>query len=214
MKYDQEIKRYNDMYERLFESLQRRVPKSTVPEGRSGPWAVERFEITEEDVMMARMRSMVRRERGYTPPGTYTRLRHDKRGIVMSDTYDELKDLSELYYMAQGHVLITGLGLGCAVETCLRKKEVEHVTVIEIDEDIIKLTSPHFADPRVKIVHADAFTWKPEKDVGYTVAWHDIWWTICGDNKPEITKLKRRYGRKVALKQGVWGEHYIRRGIA
>jgi len=65
-------------------------------------------------------------------------------------------------------------------------------------------------DSRVEIIHADAFEYKPPKDVKYTCVWHDIWDDICGDNLPEMTKLHRKYGKK-AIYQDSWCKHLCKR---
>jgi len=189
---------------REMRSLREYIPASTVPPGRVGPWEVKRREITEAEVMMPLARLAVRRERGYTPPGTYTVLVHDRMGVMMSDTLDEIRDHFEFVRRARGHVLITGLGLGLCTRAVLHRAEVESLTVIEIDADVIALVGPHIADPRLRIVHADAFTWKPDRPL-YDSAWHDIWLSICEDNKPEMTRLKKRFGRR-AGRQGCWGD--------
>jgi hypothetical protein len=56
---------------------------------------------------------------------------------------------------------------------------------------------------RVEIIQADAFSWKPPKNIRYGMVWHDIWPNICGDNYPEMKTLHRRYGRKADW-QGSW----------
>ncbi len=66
---------------------------------------------------------------------------------------------------------------------------------------------------RVEIIKADIFDWKaPKCTVGprYEIAWFDIWNEICGDNVLEMTKLKRRYGKK-ALWKGCWREWETRK---
>lgn len=178
----------------------------TLPEGSAGPWKIERFTVSKEDAMWSSFRSSSRR----IPPGTYTRLTHQHRGVVMSDTPAERRDHIFFVQQARGHVLINGLGLGMCLAAVLRKPEVERVTVIEIDADIIALVGPHFTgDPRVQIVHADAMEWHPPAGVRYGAVWHDIWDAICSDNLPEMARLHRRYGRKADW-QDSWGKELCR----
>jgi hypothetical protein len=186
------------------------IEQVTVPEGKRGDWAIERFEITKHDAMMGAISAM-QHGRGVISPGIYTRLRHAKRGIVMSDTPDEMRDHYEIVVRAKGHVLLNGLGIGMVLAAVLKRDDVCRVTVIEKDPDVIALAGPHYAaDKRVSIICADAFGWQPPKGERYDAAWHDIWDDLCGDNLPEMTRLKRKYGRRVDW-QGCWGEHYIRR---
>mgnify|MGYP001566944409 CR=1 FL=1 len=128
----------------------------------------------------------------------------------MSDTPAEAHEHHRFYHMARGRVLINGLGLGFALAAILRKPEVEHVTVVERSPDVISLVAPTYAtDPRVTITRADAMTWRPPSGTRYGAVWHDIWTTICDDNKPEMTRLRRAYGRRTAW-QGCWSEEYMR----
>jgi spermidine synthase len=128
----------------------------------------------------------------------------------MSDTDAELRDLSAIAYSATGHVLLNGLGLGVVLQACLAKSEVTKVTVIEVDADVIELVARHYEDPRVKIIHADALTYRPPKGTRYGAVWHDIWDGSCSDNLEQMKLLHRRYGRLTDW-QGSWGRHLIRR---
>lgn len=183
--------------------------KVTVPEGTSGPWAVQRFTVSAEDAKFGYLRAALK-GRGAVPPGTYTRLTF-RGGVVMSDTPDEMLDHLQPVRRAYGRCLITGLGLGMVLGAMLKRASVEHVTVVEIDRDVISLVAPHYsADPRVEIVHADAFSWRPPRGTRFNVAWHDIWPDICADNLPQMTRLKRRFGSKCDW-QGCWSERQCRR---
>ena len=74
---------------------------------------------------------------------------------------------------------------------------VDSVTVIEKSQDVIALVWPTYAShPNMKLIHADAFDWKPPKGKRYTVIWNDIWDDICGDNYEEMKRLTRKYGKR------------------
>jgi spermidine synthase len=70
---------------------------------------------------------------------------------------------------APRRVLVLGGGDGLAVREVLRYKSVEQVTLVELDPHMTRLFSTHpllasqnqgaLSDPRVKVIHADAFTW-------------------------------------------------------
>lgn len=170
------------------------IPDVTVPEGRRGPWAVERFTVE---------RTALRFSPRSVPPGAYTRLVHAGRGLVMSDTPDERRDHVPFVARARGRVLVNGLGLGMCVAAALAIPEVEHVTVVEADADVIALVGPHYAGPRVTIVHCDAFAYAPPPRTRYDAVWHDIWDEICSDNLPGMIRLHRKYGRRAGW-QGSW----------
>lgn len=187
------------------------IEKVTIPEGRRGPWSVERFTIDKHGAMMERIHALSS-GRGATREGTYTRLVHAQRGVVMSDTHDEMRDHYGAVLNATGHVLLNGLGIGMVLGAILKKPEVKNVTVVEIDADVIALVGPHYDDPRVTIVNASAFDYQPPKNIRYGAVWHDIWDNICADNLPEMTRLKRKYGRRADW-QGCWAEWQCRRGL-
>jgi hypothetical protein len=181
-----------------------------IPEGTRGPWTVKRFTISQDEAKMGALRSLFNGGRSVVAPGTYTQLLHARRGLIMSDTPDEMRDHYTAVGKAHGHVLITGLGIGMVLAAVLRKADVTKVTVIEIDPDVVALVGPHYSDPRVEIVTASAFDYRPPKGTRYGAAWHDIWDNICADNLPEMTRLKRRFGR-FSDWQGCWCEWHCKR---
>lgn len=180
-----------------------------VPEGKRGPWAIKRFLVTESDAKMTMLRAAFK-GRGYVPPGTYTQLLHERRGIIMSDTPDEQRDHWEAARRAHGHVLINGLGIGMVLAAVLRKPEVTKVTVVEIDPDVVELVGPAYPDARVQIITMSAFDYVPPHRERYGAVWHDIWDNICADNLPEMKKLKQKYGRRSDW-QGCWCQWQCRR---
>ena len=178
------------------------IPAVAVPEGQMGAWRVERFTV-ERPPLQYKRRSV--------PPGSYTRLVHARRGVVMSDTPDEKRDHLFFVARAQGHVLINGLGLGMCLAAVLRLPQVERVSVVEADADVIALVGPHFSgDPRVEIVHADAYAYVPPKGVRYGAVWHDIWDEITAENLPGMMRLHRKYGRRADW-QGSWARDLCER---
>lgn len=177
-----------------------------VPEGRIGNYSVEEFEVTQQQADIENLRVAIGAfsARGIEP-GVYKRL---KRGgtVLMSNTPAEIDDHVWMIRKSKGNVLINGLGLGVCLEEILKKDEVKSVTVIELSQDVIDLVGPTFADdPRVDIICADAFTWKPPKGVKYDVVWHDIWDYITSDNLEDMHKLHRKYG-----KRAVWQDSWAR----
>jgi hypothetical protein len=134
----------------------------------------------------------------------------------MSDTPSENVDHMDPIRQAQavgGHCLVTGLGLGLVTEALLAISAVSKVTALEIEPDVIALVGPTLQErwgDRLEIVQADALEWKPPRGERYSVVWHDIWLTICGDNQDSMTRLKRRYGRRADW-QRCWREETVRR---
>jgi hypothetical protein len=174
------------------------IVKVNVPDGVSGDWRVESFVVTEEAALGQAMRAAFSSERGrgVIIAGTYKRLVRNGT-TVMSNTPDEIRDQMYFVHKAKGDVLINGLGLGITLQLILAKPEVKNVTVIEKSKDVINLVAPtYLEDPRVVILNADAFEYKPIKGVHYDVVYHDVWDNITTENLPEMHKLHRKYGRK------------------
>lgn len=149
------------------------MPKVDIPEGHSGNWRIERFTVSESEARFDALRSGYRSVR----QGTYTRLMCGDE-TVMSDTHAERRDHLGVVQDARGDVLVTGLGLGMVVVALLQNPEVRTITVIERSKDVIDLVEPtlrarHGSD-RLRIVCADAFTWKPGKNDSWDCAWHDV----------------------------------------
>jgi hypothetical protein len=186
-----------------------------VPDGRSGPWAVETMVLTEADVAISNIRAAFKPGCRTCSPGTYKRLRRDGE-TIMSNTPAEISDHMSFIWRCErvgGNILINGLGLGVALSKILEFENINSVTVVEKSEDVISLVGPSFAnDQRVEIIHADAFEWKPPRGKRYTAVWHDIWDNICADNLPEMTKLHRKHGRRCDW-QGSWAKDLCRRYV-
>jgi len=190
------------------------IQLSEVPEAESGPWKIERFTISKEEADMYNLRLMMSfAGHRAVVPGTFTRLvQEGVYGPMMSDTPAEMNDHISPVQHATGHCLIMGLGIGMVAEACLRKEDVDLVTVIELDSDIISMVEPYLTGKwgeRIEIIQADALEWKPEKDARYGMAWFDIWPSICEDNLDDMKLLTRRFARKAAWK-GSWGRHEMR----
>ena len=184
---------------------------SFLPDGVSGNWSVSTFKVPEND--FSQIISMYKSGRG-VPAGTYKRLKRNGT-VVMSNTPDEIRDFSYFVRISHGSILINGLGLGCVVKKLLNKSEVTKITVIEKNEDVIKLVAPYFKDERLTVIHADAFEYTPAKGEHFNFVWHDIWDYICSDNLKEMSKLHRKYGRSTDW-QDSWAksicQSYMRRG--
>lgn len=175
-----------------------RVPESVQPQ-EFGLWEIKRQTLDGVAAYMAGSRSMTVLCRW-----TEATLQNPAGEVVMEDSHRELCRHLPIWFAAHGRVLKTGLGLGCVVRGLLAKPEVEHVDVVEIDADIIRVIGPEFdGNPRVTIHHADALTW----DFGerrWDFAWHDIW-TEGNDHLQVLhAQLIARYGPAVAAKQGAW----------
>ena len=186
--------------------------KVTVPEGESGGWQIDRFTISEDDAKLHNSKASWQGQGGRDfPAGTYTRLTH-RNYVIMSDTEAELRDHISPVIEATGKVLINGLGLGVVLQACLSKPEVEHVTVIELSEDVLSLVADHYtkeAGDRLEIIQANAYEYKPPKGARFNMVWHDIWPDLCTDYLKGMGRLNRKYARRADW-QGCWCQDLIR----
>lgn len=163
--------------------------KSELPEATLGDARIEKFTVSSEEAAF----TAIRRE--YVASGEYTKLIVGGK-LVMSDTRREYNEHSNLFSKAHGTILVNGLGLGCCLNVLLHLPRVDEITVIEINKNVIELVSPAFSDPRLTIIHADAFEYRSPKNKRFNVVWHDIWPDKCLDYLSEMTKLHRVYGKR------------------
>lgn len=187
----------------------------TVPVGEYDGLRVEKFEVKGNELW--NLRAALRHNRGCVP-GTYTRLvdynaegEDDTSGLLwMSDTTAERGDHKEavaaIALDKAERVLINGLGLGMVLAAALSYDHVKHVDVVEADERVIKLIGPHYTtDPRVNIIHADAYeqlkAWP--KGTRWDAAWSDIWPEIAADNLPGMDLLHKYYRTRTRY-HGMW----------
>ena len=185
---------------------------SSVPEGKKGDWKVERFVVSKEEASRFNASLIFNRQSWREiKAGTYTKLTHN-REVIMSDTPAEKSDHAQIIWNATGNILLNGLGLGWTVEACMQKKEVIHITTIEIEHNVIELVGSYLLKKypkRLSVIQADALVWKPPKGTHYDCVWHDIWPTICGDNYESMKKLRRKYGRKTNW-QDAWCSEWVK----
>lgn len=124
--------------------------------------------------------------------------------IVMEDSPRELRKHLPIWLKARGRVLKTGLGLGCVVRGLLANEQVEHIDVIEIDADIIRVVGAEFVgNPRVTIHYADALKFTIPAGAKWDFAWHDIWTEQNKGLQQEHAKLIMRFD-KHTKEQGAW----------
>lgn len=190
-----------------------------VPEGTAGHWSVKRIQMDKALCERANFHMTLRGEGyRYITPGTYTMLQHAHE-TVMSDTPAEIRDHLEAIKEAAnlpagGKVLINGLGLGMVLNAMLIENPALDITVIEQAPEVAELVWPHYTaiyGDRIRLVQADALTWRPPKGTRYGVVWHDIWSYITRDNLPEMKLLHRAYGRRTDW-QGSWARWQCERG--
>jgi hypothetical protein len=191
-----------------------------LPTAQNGRWSIEHFSVGPEGHVT---------DHGIEwPRGHYTRLVRysdevpevdETMGIyvrpggnmVMSDTPDEIEDhrpAMEEIRKRGGRVLIHGLGLGMITRFALEQPNVEHVDVVELDQEVIDLVSPHYRDQRLTIHQGDARTYPWPPDARWTVVWHDIWGDFKTENLKEMEAFHQRFEDRCEW-QGSWSRNHL-----
>lgn len=111
---------------------------------------------------------------------------------------------------AYGHTVVCGLGLGWLPANVALKPEVERVTVLERDLDVIALVEsagvfdqlPADARRKVTVVNADGLTWRPDSPVDTLQA--DIWRKYIEDRK--LADVRTMQSNIRATRLYFWGQ--------
>lgn len=181
--------------------------KVNIPEGTSGDWRVQKFEVDCDNSIEAFRLALKGRP---ITSGTYTKLTHHG-SVIMSDTPAECRDLWPLVravnQMQPERVLLNGLGLGVAVLCILPCASIKRIDIVEMSTDVMWLVARHLPEKQRITIHIhDAYTKEWPKGERWDIVWHDIWDNIPNeDDAGDITRLKRKYGHRCQW-QGVWAE--------
>ncbi len=188
--------------------------REIIPEGESGEYRIEHFEITLKEAEREEMRSIY--SRNYlgrmTRPGRFCRLIRGEgwsRDILMSDTDAERNTNRDVVRAAHGDVLLAGLGLGMVVCPIAQKGEVSSITIVEISQEVIDLVEPYLCKylggdaEKVTIICEDIFEYVPTQK--FDVIYFDIWGDVCGDEYEDTKKLHRKFSRKLVRD----GDHFM-----
>ncbi len=166
-------------------------------------FAIRHVTLTKKEIERAQMRDAIngRRENDGQEPGTFAQLVSKNGyggGVIMSDTWMEWNTNWRFLFNAHGRVLVAGLGLGMIILAVQDQEGTESITVLEKEEEIIALVKPQLPLlPKVEIIQADAFEWKPPKGAKFDTIYFDIWPDICGDNYDGMKRLHRRFARSL-----------------
>ena len=169
-----------------------------LPETMGKEFKIVHFTVSKDEAVLHNMQmAMKRMPSDRVSPGQYVQLktlRPTFDDILMSDTDMEKYTNRGIINRAHGDVLIGGLGIGLILLPIQEKKEVRSVTVIERESEVIELVCPHLPlNTKVTVVHADVFTWKPERGKRFDTVYMDIWNTIGANNLKDMARLHRRY---------------------
>lgn len=159
---------------------------SILIDGQVGDFKLQHYKISDNN-FYATVRCGI-------PPGEYVRLVNGCR-CVMSDTPMEKKTSEDFVRNAHGNVLIGGLGIGLIILAIQDKEDVEQITVVEKNCEVIELVGKQLPlNSKVNIVNDDVFEYKPL--IKYNTIYIDIWNYINEDvynkqMKPLISKYRK-----------------------
>lgn len=195
---------------------------AVVPVGSNGSARVEHLVVTEEQAKFQALRAAINPHRRERPieAGTLCQL-YVNGTMMMSDAANEHSTNSTVVHKANGDVLIAGLGLGMILLPLCRKPEVRSVLVLENNVDVMSLVTTPIRQAlgkdaeKLTVFWTDAFQWNPAQGQMWDVLYFDVWPTITTDNLMGITKLKRRYARRLRRDNpkawmGAWCEEQLR----
>jgi len=124
---------------------------------------------------------------------------------MMLNTPEIVAGFEDFLMQAHGHILINGLGIGMCAVYLLAKARVKSLTVIEVEEDLVQLMDSVLPkDPRLNILHADAFAYEPPDGKCYDYVWHDVWTTYSARNVAQMKQLLAKYEDRSHW-QDAWG---------
>jgi hypothetical protein len=111
---------------------------------------------------------------------------------------------------AYGHTAVLGLGMGWLAANVALRPEVERVSVVERDPEIIQLAEasgvfeelPEHARQKLSVIRADALDWVPSTPVDSLQA--DIWLSLSEDGK--LSAVRRMQDNVGAQRIYFWGQ--------
>jgi spermidine synthase len=126
------------------------VPKITIREGSIGNATIRHYE------------------------GFYTLFVNDEQQMAINTKANgEIKEFYSSYDLAEGDVLLSGLGFGICAQWIASKPEVTSVTVVEFSQNVLDLFLRHnILDSKIKVVIADIKEYKDSARYNWVILDH------------------------------------------
>jgi hypothetical protein len=156
-----------------------------IPKGRIGKAEIQHL-IHEPgtEVMLANIRTLMFGGYRKRPPSQHVtypyktvwhQLRHDDHGVWTTDLPCEQFQQLDACTGFKGEVLLGGLGIGLIATLLEKNPKVERITIVEKDDDVIRLVEPHLYLSRTRIVHDDLFEFLKRPGFKFDYCFMDIW---------------------------------------
>ncbi len=112
--------------------------------------------------------------------------------------------------LAEGRVVIFGLGMGWSAAVSALSDRVSSVTVVELDSDVLELHReldifaqlPDQARAKIRLVQGNAYDWRPDEPVDLLMP--DIWLPLVSDDR--IAEVRRMQANVQAKAIYFWGQ--------
>ncbi len=166
---------------------------------RSGDWAV----IVADAVLCPGYWSDVR-----LVTGLAGLVRNGETWMSMSPMELESQEIG--VRLAEGHVVIFGLGMGWSAAVSALNDAVTSVTVVELDSDVLALHRdldlfaqlPEAAAAKIRLIQGDAYDWRPDGPVDLLMP--DIWLPLVSEGRVE--EVRRMQANVQAKAIYFWGQ--------
>ncbi len=117
--------------------------------------------------------------------------------VWMSPAISEIESMGDGIEKGHGKCLTMGLGIGVLPYLWLLKDEVESVTIVEFNQDVIdlfeKYIKPQFrTDKKLEIIHGDAFDYYNEEFLNQFDYVYVDFWESSGDGLKLYTRLMKK----------------------
>jgi hypothetical protein len=101
----------------------------------------------------------------------------------------------------RGHVVVAGLGLGLIVHTLAACPDVERITVVEVEPDVITLVQPHLPpSAKVEIVAGDFWEWEGQPDGVFYDLFVGDGLTLAAEALRTMLELRERFPGATTLR--------------
>lgn len=148
----------------------------------------------------------------WSPPSGVSGMAALMRGgkTWMSMTPMELESQEIGVRLAEGDVVIFGMGLGWVTAVTALREEVRSVTVVELDAEVLDLHRqldvfsqlPAEARAKIRVEQGDAYSWTPDQPVDLLMP--DIWLPLVSDGRVE--EVRRMQVNVQARSVYFWGQ--------
>ena len=172
-----------------------------LPEIKNDTFAIEHFKFSSRDIAKEQLYQLLGHNNyAFHLKENYTYTKLTENGMIwMSDTPLETITNQKFLNNATGNVLIFGLGMGMCIAPLLHDPEIESITIVEKNQDLINFIRKYYKSDKLKIIHGNAF----EIDLGnlkFETIYFDIWPSICITNLTDMKILHKKFRKNYNIK--------------